>query len=203
MPICLNEDHTKDQIINNDWFAFLVAMLLDQQISILWAFNGPNRIVEKINTYRTSQGHDGLTPNSLPPEVILDFTEEEFVDLILTKPTIHRYPKVMAKRIHELAGYCTEHFNGEVEKIWQSENNSSSVYDNFLNLPGFGEEKSKIALAVLCKRFGYKFKDWEKVVSPFGDNQPRTVADAGSPDDYKKIVAWKKHQKLAGRSKED
>jgi len=137
MSIALNKNQAKDELINNNWFALLVAMLLDQQISILWAFNGPNRILEKINKHRAENKLTPLPKNSILPSFVIEFEEQEFVDLICSKPTIHRYPKVMASRIYELAAYIFDEFNGKVEQIWESETDANSVYKSLLDLPGF------------------------------------------------------------------
>jgi len=37
----------RDDLVNADPLAFLIAMLLDQQIPLSWAFDGPNRIVAR------------------------------------------------------------------------------------------------------------------------------------------------------------
>jgi len=198
VPINISEDPEKNRLVNESKFAFLIAMLLDQQISIKWAFEGPNRIAEKL-----SKANPELAGTiKFIPEEILDFSEQEFINLIIEKPTIHRYPKAMAKRIYALAAYIQDNFAGETEQIWKFDS-GEDVLKSLKNLPGFGSEKSKITLAVLCKRFGYNFTNWQEICKPFSDSKPRTVADAKTPEDYKKIVEWKKLQKSLGLEKSE
>ncbi len=70
-------------------------------------------------------------------------------------------------------------------------------------LPGFGEEKAKIFLAILGKRMQSAPKGWEEYAKPFSDTQPRSVADIDSPETLKQVRAWKQAQKAKGKSKSD
>jgi uncharacterized HhH-GPD family protein len=70
-------------------------------------------------------------------------------------------------------------------------------------LPGFGEDKSRIFLAVLGKRMGVQPKGWEEAAGPFGDSTPRSVADIDSPEKLAEVRAWKKQQKAKGKTKAD
>jgi uncharacterized HhH-GPD family protein len=68
-------------------------------------------------------------------------------------------------------------------------------------LPGFGEEKSKIFVALLAKRFGKKPAGWAEAIAPFGDDQPRSAADVSTKERFQEVRAWKKAQKAAKKSK--
>jgi uncharacterized HhH-GPD family protein len=68
-------------------------------------------------------------------------------------------------------------------------------------LPGYGDEKAKILLAVLGKRFGLAPAGWEKLAKPFGDKTPRSVADVDSPEALERVRTWKKAQKARGKTK--
>jgi uncharacterized HhH-GPD family protein len=70
-------------------------------------------------------------------------------------------------------------------------------------LPGFGEEKSKIFLALLAKRFGVRPAGWEAAAAPFSDDVPRSVADIDSAESLARVREWKKAQKARGKSKAD
>ena len=49
-------------------------------------------------------------------------------------------------------------------------------------LPGYGEEKAKIFVAILAKRMDVKPEGWEQVAGPFADPTPRSVADIDTPE---------------------
>jgi uncharacterized HhH-GPD family protein len=70
-------------------------------------------------------------------------------------------------------------------------------------LPGFGEEKSKIFLAVLGKRMGVQPPGWEAAALPFSDATPRSVADIDSPESLARVRDWKRAKKAKGQGKAD
>lgn len=180
----------RDRRVNDSPLAFLIAMLLDQQIPLAWAFDGPNRIAE-----RTSGRIDAAELAGMDPDA--------FAAVAAEKPAIHRYHRSMAGRIQALCAHVTDEWNGDAGRIWAGDVSAPEVAERLSALPGFGDEKVKITVAVLVKRFGLELAGWEAVASPFGDDQPRSVADIGSPADLESVKAWKKQQKAAGLDKQD
>ena len=75
------------------------------------------------------------------------------------------------------------------------------LFDRLRALPGFGEEKAKIFLAILGKRLGVAPAGWEQCAGPFGDSNPRSVADIDSPEALLRVRAWKQEQKKKGKTK--
>lgn len=180
----------RDDLVNQDPLAFLIAMLLDQQIPLSWAFDGPNRIVE-----RTGQPLDAAAIAGMDPEA--------FAELAAIKPAIHRYHRSMAGRVQALCAHIAEHHDGDARSIWNGGVAATTVQKRLAEVPGFGPEKIKITIAALAKRFGVRSRGWRTVSAPFSDDQPRSVADIGSPDDFAAVKAWKKEQKAAGLDKQD
>jgi uncharacterized HhH-GPD family protein len=70
-------------------------------------------------------------------------------------------------------------------------------------LPGYGEEKSKIFMAILAKRLGVRPKGWEEAAAPFSDDEPRSVADVADEASLQRVREWKKAMKAAKKSKSD
>ena len=62
-------------------------------------------------------------------------------------------------------------------------------------LPGYGDEKSKIFVAILAKRMGVRPQGWEHVAGPFADPEPRSVADIDSPEALEKVRQWKRQRR--------
>ncbi len=75
------------------------------------------------------------------------------------------------------------------------------LFDRLCALPGYGAEKAKIFLAILGKRLGVAPPGWEQYAGPFGDANPRSVADIDSPEALLRVREWKQAQKKAGKSK--
>ncbi len=180
----------RDALVNADPLAFLIAMLLDQQIPLSWAFDGPNRIVE-----RSGRALDAATVASIDPV--------EFAELAARKPAIHRYHRSMAGRIQALCAHVDEVWGGEADRIWADGADAETVAARLAAVPGFGPEKVKITIAALVKRFAVALDGWDRVAAPFDDDQPRSVADIGCPEDFETVKAWKRQQKAGGLDKQD
>jgi uncharacterized HhH-GPD family protein len=70
-------------------------------------------------------------------------------------------------------------------------------------LPGFGDEKAKIFVALLAKRLGVQPAGWEQAAAPFSDSTPRSIADVDSAETLARVRSWKRAQKAKGKSKSD
>jgi uncharacterized HhH-GPD family protein len=125
-----------NQLIATDPMALLVGFALDQQITVQQAFLGPLLIRERVGSLDAGR----LAATDLEP-------------VFREKPAIHRYPGSMAKRVHELAVYIAENYNGDAARVWTDATTSDELKANIGNLPGFGEMKVKALGSVLAKRF--------------------------------------------------
>jgi uncharacterized HhH-GPD family protein len=74
--------------------------------------------------------------------------------VFFAKPVIHRYPRSMAKRVHELAVHVRDRYDGDAARVWTDAGNSKELRANIAALPGFGEMKTGSLGAVLFKRLG-------------------------------------------------
>ncbi len=188
--LAVTGDNAADTLVNTDPFALLLAMLLDQQIPMEWAFKSPSRLAERLGDRFDATAIAAMDPADL---------EATFC----TKPALHRFPAAMARRAHELCRHLTENYDGDAGAVWTSAGSGQELYDRVRALPGYGPEKSMIFLAILAKRFGARPDGWERLAGPFADDTPRSVADIDGPEALARVRAWKKEQKAAGRSKQD
>lgn len=182
-------DPEVDGLVNTDPLALLIGMLLDQQVAIELAFRGPHRIQERLGV-------------PLDAATIAGWDPDAFTALCCEKPAIHRFPAVMAGRIQELCAHVADEYDGRPERIWQRRRSAEAVATRLTAVPGYGDEKVKIFLALLAKRFGVQPAGWEAAAAPFSDDQPRSVADMGSADGRLAVREWKKAQKAAGKAKD-
>lgn len=188
MALHVTGDADADRLLNDDPLAFLIGMLLDQQVPLEWAFRGPA-------TLRRRLGH-------LDVERLAAMPVDDLVAVAAAKPAVHRFPAAMARRIHELAVALVRDWDGRPEAIWSGVD-GHGLKRRLLGLPGFGDEKAMITVAVLAKRFGIRPDGWEAAAGPFADDQPRSVADCDSPESFARVKAWKRMQRAAGRTKQD
>jgi uncharacterized HhH-GPD family protein len=182
-------DADADALLNTDANALLIGMLLDQQVPMEWAFAGPA-------TLRQRLGH-------LDPRQIAAMDVEEFVTICCDKPAIHRFPGSMGKRIHAVCEALVEDYHGDAANIWTDADDADTVYRRLRALPGYGEEKSKIFLALLGKTQSVDLPGWREAAGKFGDDTPRSVADVHDEVSLGKVREWKKAQKAAKKDKQD
>jgi uncharacterized HhH-GPD family protein len=182
-------DAHADQLLVDDPLALLIGMLLDQQVPMEWAFRGPANLSARLG------GLDAARIAAMPPD--------ELVEVFRQKPALHRYPGSMAKRTQALCQVIVDTYDGDARRIWNRVRDPQVLLDRLRALPGYGDEKAKIFLAILGKRFGRAPAGWEDLATPFGDASPRSVADIDSRESFARVREWKKAQKAMGRSKSD
>ena len=188
--LAVTGDEAADGLVNTDPLALLLAMLLDQQIPMEWAFKSPNRLAERLG-------------GRLDADIIAAMDPADLEAAFCTKPALHRFPAAMARRTHDLCRHVTDNYGGDAEAMWSSADSAQELYDRVRALPGYGDEKTMIFLAILAKRFAVRPQGWEGLAGPFADETPRSVADIDGPEALARVRAWKKEQKAAGRSKQD
>jgi uncharacterized HhH-GPD family protein len=182
-------DPEADQLLNVDGTALLIGMLLDQQVPMEWAFAGPN-------TLKARLGHLDATK-------IAAMDQEAFVAVCCEKPAIHRFPASMGRRIHDVCAALVSDFGGRAEGVWEGVETGAELYARLRTLPGYGDEKAKIFVALLGKRMGVQPAGWQDAAGKFGDDVPRSVADVHDTTSLGKVREWKKAQKAAKRDKQD
>ena len=179
--LAITGDAEADRLLNTDPLALLIGMLLDQQVPMEWAFVGPYRLAERLG--------------SLDAEVIAAADPDELVAVFCAKPALHRYPANMAKRTQALCQHIVDHYGGDAARVWVGVGTGRQLYENLRGLPGYGDEKAKIFMAILAKRFGRTPPGWDELAAPFSDDTPRSVADIDGPDSLQQVRAFKKAMK--------
>ena len=183
--LAVTGDEAADGLVNNEPLALLLAMLLDQQIPMEWAFKSPYRL-----------------GGQLDASAIAAMDPADLEAVFGTKPALHRFPAAMARRAHEMCRHIAEEYDGDAGAVWATAASGQELYDRVRALPGYGDEKSMIFLAILAKRFAVRPTGWDGYAGPFADDTPRSVADIDGPEALARVRAWKKEQKAAGRSKQ-
>jgi uncharacterized HhH-GPD family protein len=178
-----------DELLNTDPFAVLMGMLLDQQVPMEWAFTGPYTLQQRLGSLDAAQ--------------IAAMDPDEFLVVAKGPPAIHRFPGSMGKRVQALAQVVVDDYGGDAETIWRDVDTGDELHRRLIALPGFGEEKTRIFIALLAKRFDVKPKGWEEAAGPFSDDTPRSVADIDSPATLARVRQWKQARKAEGKTKVD
>jgi uncharacterized HhH-GPD family protein len=185
----LAQDAAADALLSENPFALLVGMLLDQQVPMETAFAGPKKIADRIGGFDATE--------------IADYDPDKFAALCSERPAIHRFPGSMAKRIQTLAQIIVDRYDGEAAAVWTSgDPDGAELLRRLKELPGFGEQKARIFLALLGKQYAVTPKGWRTAAGEFGKAGTHLsvadIADAGSLD---KVRSYKKQVKAAKKEK--
>ncbi|SDJ91588.1 uncharacterized HhH-GPD family protein [Cryobacterium psychrotolerans] len=187
MTLHLTGDSAADTLLSEDPFALLLGMLLDQQIAMETAFAGPAKIRDRIGT--------------LDPAALAGFDADAFVEVFRQTPAVHRFPGSMAARVQTVAGVVATDWDGDASAIWTSGSpDGAEILRRLKGLPGFGEQKAKIFLALLGKRLGITAAGWREASAPYGEEGSfRSVADIVDADTLTRVRETKRAAKAAAK----
>ncbi len=184
----LSGDPEADALLSSNPFALLCGMVLDQQVPLEWAFSSPWRLQERLGTQLDAGDIAAMDP-------------EELGKVFAERPALHRFPGSNAKRVHALAQIIVDEYDGAAERIWTTASSGAELYRRIKALPGFGEQKARIFLALLGKQLGVRPPGWEEAAEPFG--QPGTfisVADITGPEALAEVRDYKRAKKAAAKA---
>jgi uncharacterized HhH-GPD family protein len=187
LPLSGNEE--ADRLLEEDPLALLIGMVLDQQIPLEHAFHSPYALKERRG-------------GKLDVRDIAEADPEAFGKVFATPPALHRFPGSMAKRVQDLCAHLIEEYDGEAARVWKDASDGPDLLRRVKALPGFGDQKAKIFVALLGKRLGITPKGWDGAAGKYGEaGSFRSVADIDSPESLGRVRAYKKEMKAAAKAK--
>lgn len=180
-------DPEADELLSSEPLALLIGMLLDQQVPMETAFAGPVKIRRRLGAFDAGSiaAHD----------------PQEFVELCRTPPAVHRFPGSMAARIQAVCRAVVEDWGGDAAAIWtDGDPSGSEVLARLRRLPGFGEQKATIFLALLGKQYGFDGEGWRAAAGRYGDEGAfASVADIVDADSLARVRESKRAAKAAAK----
>jgi uncharacterized HhH-GPD family protein len=185
----LSQNVDADALLVEDPLALLVGMLLDQQIPMEKAFSSPYVLAQRMGVSRLDAG------------AMAAFDPEEFAALFATPPALHRFPQSMAARVQALAAYLQDEYDGDTSRVWSTAADGKELLTRLAALPGFGDQKARIFLALLGKQLGVRPAGWREAAGAYGeDGSTRSVADVTSPETLKAVREFKKAAKAKAKA---
>jgi uncharacterized HhH-GPD family protein len=180
-------DEEADRLLTDHPLALLVGMLLDQQVPMEKAFHSPYDLKQRLG-------------DKLDAADIATRDPDELKDMFKERPALHRFPGSMADRTQELCRRIVERYEGDAARVWTSAATGDELLANLRELPGFGEQKARVFIALLAKRLGVKPQGWEQAAGAYGQPGHYSVADIDGPDSLAAVRAYKKEQKARAKA---
>lgn len=183
----LAQDPAADALLESNPLALLIGMLLDQQIPMEVAFAGPKKIADRIG--------------ELDARVIAEYDPEKFAALCAETPAVHRFPGSMSKRIQDLARIIVDEYDGDAAAVWTEGNpDGRELLLRLKRLPGFGDQKARIFLALLGKQYGLTAPGWRAAAGDYGKaGTHMSVADVLDAESLGQVRSYKKKMKAQAK----
>jgi uncharacterized HhH-GPD family protein len=189
VPISMPVDAEANELLTRSPLALLIAMLLDQQVPLERAFSAPHALVERLGHEPTAEELAAVNP-------------EELAAVFAERPALHRFPKAMAARVQELARLIVTEYGGDPAAVWSTASSGDELLKRVSALPGFGEQKAKIFVALLGKQLGVRPDGWREAAGAFGDEGSYlSVADIHDDESLGRVRSYKQALKAAAKAK--
>lgn len=155
------------------------------------AFSGPRVIADRLGV------------DVLAPDVVAAVPAERFAQVMAGPPAVHRYHSSMGARVQALAAHVCDVYGGDVESVWRGVDDARTVLQRLVAMPGFGQQKAKIFLALLAKQRGVRPRGWVEVSAPYGeDGAYRSIADVVGAESLARVRETKRSLKAAAKATE-
>ena len=182
MPaIYFTNEADANSLLADDPFALLVGLAIYQQVPTEKAFAGPFVLKTRLGGEL-----DAASVAATDPEA-LDAAFREV-------PAIHRFPSNMAKRVHGVAQFLVDEYDGDATAIWNGVGSAEVLMRRLEAIPGFGEYKARLTIGVLARQYGVKPRGYTKFLPDWP-----SIVDIEKPEDLANLKvrkkAWKASQK--------
>lgn len=186
----LTGDAAVDRLLSDDPNALLIGMILDQQVPMEKAFSGPSVIAERMG-------------GRFDVRAIAELDVEDFVAICSQRPAVHRFPGSMGKRVHDVCRALVDEYDGDAGTLWRTAPDGADLKRRLAALPGLGDQKASIFVALLGKQCGVTPPGWREAAGRYGeDGVFRSVADITDADSLAKVRETKKAEKVRAKAQQ-
>jgi uncharacterized HhH-GPD family protein len=176
VPIVWTQDAAANQLLETDPLALLIGLVLDQQVKMEKAFMGPYELKRRLGRLDARQ--------------IAAMDPAKLDAVFRERPALHRFPGNMARRVQAMCQVLVSDYGGDAAAVWRDAADGDDLARRIGRLPGFGDMKVKILIAVLAKKFGVKPQGYEKYAATW-----HTVADVDSEESMAQAREVKRRMK--------
>ena len=175
-------DAEADELLAREPLALLIGFVLDQQVTVQKAFSSPLELKRRLG-------------GTLDAAVIAGMPPGELEEVFRRRPALHRFPGNMARRVQKLCAVVADEYAGRAERVWSDAADARELEQRLLALPGIGDMKAKMLLAVLGKRFGIRPPGWDEVAPTYP-----TLGDVDSAEALERYQEAKRSHKARLRA---
>src|SRR5579872_425119 len=184
----LSGDADADKLLSEDPLALLIGMVLDQQVPLERAFSSPRDLKDRLG-------------GDLDASEIADMDPDRLVAVFSERPALHRFPAANAKRVQDMCRILVDEYEGSASNVWSTASTGDELLKRVRALPGFGEQKARLFVALLAKQLGVRPKGWESAAGKFGEKGSfLSVADITDGASLGKVRAYKQQMKAAAKA---
>lgn len=188
MALSFTGDPQADELLGREPLALLLGMLLDQQFPMERAFHSPYDLAGRLGRRLDAADLAAIAP-------------EELVVVFRGPPALHRYPGSMAARTQELCRHLVEHHGGRAERVWEDPGTGAELFANLRALPGFGDQKARIFVALLAKRLGVAPSGWEDAAGAYASPGYSSIADVDGAEALARVRQHKQAVKAEAKAR--
>jgi len=141
----LSGDEDADRLLGESNLALTIGMVLDQQVPFERAFSAPYELQQRLGAKLTAKRLAEMDP-------------DELREVFSRRHALHRFPGSMAERVQRLCQVVVDEWDGKVERVWETATTGEELYGRLKVLPGFGDYKARVFVALLAKQLGCRPK---------------------------------------------
>ena len=184
----LSQDPEADALISSDPLALLIGMVLDQQIPLEKAFAGPAELRRRLG-------------GALDARAIAEMDPDALITAFGERPALHRLPAANAGRVQALCRQIVDDYDGDAAAVWTTAGSGQELLKRLKALPGFGEHKARIFVALLGKQLAVRPRGWKDAAGDFAQaGSRRSVADITDEVTLKEVRAYKQQMKARAKA---
>jgi len=139
----LTEDPEADRLVHEDGFAFLLAVLFDQQVGYGRAWGAPLELRRRL-------GH--LDPRRMLRE------PDALAEAIRRRPALHRYVNTMPRWILDACRRLVEEHGGDAEAIWSDRPTAKELEARLDAFLGISQKKAAMTVMLLWRNRGVEIE---------------------------------------------
>ena len=130
-------DPKADAFVRSDAFAFLVAVICDEQVRFEGAWEAPLRLRERL-------GHWDIKRMASEPDALRA--------AFATSPALHRWVKITPDRVVAAAARVINDYKGDAALIWRDQPPAQELRERLERFDGIGQKKSAMAVELLDRQ---------------------------------------------------